>query len=171
MKRLLPITLLFAASIGSLSYAQSPSSVGSEIKQAYTRVKENILKSAQKVPDDVFSFKPTPELRSFAAVVDHVSDSQMRTCSAVLGEQKTADAASKTSKADVVAALEASFAECDKAYESLNDNNFSETFKTPHGQRTKTGALAGNLAHDDEQYGILSVYMRLKNIVPPSSEH
>jgi DinB superfamily len=171
VKRLLSISLLFAASIGGLASAQTASSVGSEIKQAYTRVKENILKSAQKVPDDAFSFKPTPDLRSFAAVIDHVSDSQMRTCSAVLGEQKTADAASKTSKADVVAALEASFAECDKAYESLNDSNLSDTFKSPRGQRTKVGALAGNLAHDNEQYGILSVYMRLKNIVPPSSEH
>jgi uncharacterized damage-inducible protein DinB len=169
VKRILLASLLSAASAGFAS-AQAAPSVSAEIKQAYSRVKDNILKSAEKIPDDAYSFKPTPELRTFAAVVNHVSDSQMRTCSAVLGGQKDANAAAKTSKADVVAALQASFAQCDKAFDSLTDSNASETFKTPRGQRTRIGALTGNIAHDNEQYGILSVYMRLKNIVPPSSE-
>ncbi|MBV9443098.1 MAG: hypothetical protein JO217_10415, partial [Acidobacteriaceae bacterium] len=81
-----------------------------------------------------------------------------------------ANASGKTSKADIVAALQAAFAVCDKAYDSLTDSNASEAITTPRGQRTKIGALAGNLSHDSEQYGIMSVYMRLKNIVPPSSD-
>jgi DinB superfamily len=169
VKRLVIASLLSAASIGIVS-AQTAPSVSAEIKQAYSRVKDNILKSADKVPDDAYSFKPTPELRTFAAVVNHVADSQMRTCAAVIGDQKEASTAARTSKADVVAALQASFTECDKAFDSLTDSNASETFKTPRGQRTRIGALTGNIAHDNEQYGILSVYMRLKNIVPPSSE-
>jgi uncharacterized damage-inducible protein DinB len=169
VKRLLISSILSTACIAVAS-AQTAPSVSAEIKQAYSRVKDNILKSAEKIPDDAYSFKPTPELRTLAAVVNHVSDSQMRTCSAMLGEQKDANAAAKTSNADIVAALQASFTECDKAFESLTDSNASEVFKTPRGQRTKLGALTGNIAHDNEQYGILSVYMRLKNIVPPSSE-
>ena len=68
-----------------------------------------------------------------------------------------------------MAALNEAFAECDKAYESLTDANASEVIKTPRGQRTRLGALIGNTTHDSEQYGIMSVYMRLKGIVPPSS--
>ena len=98
--------ILSAALCGSVASAQTSASLSAEAKQAYTNVKNNILKSAQKMPDDGFAFKPTPELRTFAAVLDHVADSQMRSCSAVLGDPKTGDAASKTSKADVVAALQ-----------------------------------------------------------------
>jgi hypothetical protein len=45
-----------------------------------------------------------------------------------------------------------------------------DTIQTPRGERSRIGALAGNVVHDTEQYGILSVYLRLKGIVPPSSE-
>src|SRR5205823_14166308 len=72
-------------------------------------------------------------------------------------------------KTQIMAALNEAFAECDKAYESLTDANASEVIKTPRGQRTRLGALIGNTTHDSEQYGIVSVYMRLKGIVPPSS--
>ena len=155
---------------GALQAQTGTPSIAAEAKQAYTSVKNNIMKSADKVPDAVYAFKPTPDLRSFAEVLAHVAESQMRTCSAVLGEAKTVDAASKTTKADMTAALQDAFSECDKAYDSLTDANALESIKTPRGQRSRIGALSGNTAHDSEQYGILSVYMRLKGIIPPSSD-
>ena len=160
-----------AVSIACLSgsaalWAQGGGSISADTKQTYNGVKRNIMTAANKMPDDGYSFKPTPEVRSFAQVVDHISDAQMHTCSAVLGEQKTADAASKTSKADVLAALKAAFEECDKAYDALTDTNAMETIKTPRGQRTRLGTLVGNISHDSEQFGIMTVYDRLKGIVP-----
>ena len=38
------------------------------------------------------------------------------------------------------------------------------------GQRSKLAALWGIVAHDNEVYGAMGVYMRLKGVVPPSSE-
>jgi hypothetical protein len=38
------------------------------------------------------------------------------------------------------------------------------------GQRSKLGALIGNTTHDNEEYGYLAVYIRLKGEVPPSSQ-
>ncbi|MBV8832171.1 MAG: DinB family protein [Acidobacteriaceae bacterium] len=171
MRKVCSLVILTGA-FGSAVLAQNggSASVSAEMKQAYATVKNNILKSAEKVPDADYSFKPTPEIRSFAEVLAHVADSQARTCSAISGEHAQANAAGKTSKADIIAALQAAFAVCDKAYDSLTDSNASEAITTPRGQRTKIGALAGNLSHDSEQYGIMSVYMRLKNIVPPSSD-
>lgn len=151
-------------------HAQSSGGVAAEAKQAYNAVKNNILKSAEKMPEESYGFKPTPDIRSFAEVLDHVADSQMRTCAAVAGEQKTPGAMGKTSKADVIAALNDAFAECDKAYDSLTDANASEVIKTGRGQRSRLGALTGNTTHDNEQYGIMTVYMRLKGLTPPSSE-
>jgi uncharacterized damage-inducible protein DinB len=158
-----------APMVGIETRAENP--LSSEIKQSYQTVKNNIIKSAQEMPEENYSFKPTPDIRSFAQVLGHVAESQMHTCSAVMGAPKSIDAASKTSKADLVAALQEGFAQCDKAYGTLTDADASNMIKTPHGQRTKTGALIANTIHDTEQYGILTVYLRLKGLVPPSSRH
>ena len=149
--------------------AQNLSSVITEVKQSYETVKNNLLKSAEKVPDADYNFKPTPEIRSFGEVMGHVVAAQGHTCAAILGEQSSSHQ-KPTSKAEIVSALKNTFAECDKAYGSLTDANATETINTGRGQRTRLGALIGNTTHDVEQYSILSVYMRLKGIVPPSSE-
>ena len=158
-----------APAVGIETRADNP--LSGEIKQAYQTVKNNIIKSAEEMPEENYSFKPTPEIRSFAQVLGHVAESQMRTCSAFTGAQKSVDAASKTSKADVVAALHDAFAQCDKAYDTVTDADAANMIKTPRGQRTRLGALVGNVMHDTEQYGILAVYLRLKGLVPPSSRH
>lgn len=158
-----------AATLHAQSAATTPS-MSAEVKRSYETVKGNLMKTIDKVPDADYAFKPTPEIRSIADVLGHVANAQIHTCSAVLGESKSVDVAGKTSKADISAAVKESFAECDKAYASLTDSNASEAIKTPRGQATRLGALAGNTTHDVEQYAILSVYMRVKGLVPPSSE-
>jgi hypothetical protein len=90
-------------------------------------------------------------------------------CAQVKGEQKTADAGSKTAKADLAAALKASFDECDAAWDSITDANAVEMLGG-RAPRSKLSALIYNTTHDNEEYGYLAVYMRLKGVVPPSSE-
>ena len=170
MSRFRVVVAMCSFACASSVYAQPPAGLAGEVKQAYNSVKNNILKSAEKMPDDAYVFKPTADIRSFAEVLDHVADSQIRVCAAVAGEQKAPSAEGKSAKADVVAALNEAFAECDKAYDSLTDANASETIKTPRGQRTRLGSLVGNTTHDNEQYGIMTVYMRLKGVIPPSSD-
>jgi uncharacterized damage-inducible protein DinB len=150
--------------------AQTTNPLSTEAKQAYTTIKNNLLKMAEKMPEENYAFKPTPDIRSFGQLVGHVADSQLRTCSTVKGETKAGQAASKTAKADLVTALKESIAECDAAYDSITDATAAEIIKTPRGQRTKLGALVGNTTHDNEEYGYMSVYLRLKGVVPPSSE-
>jgi hypothetical protein len=150
--------------------AQNPSPAA-EVKQAYTSVKNNMLKAADKVSDADYSFKATPDVRTFGELVAHVADAQLRTCSMLNGAPKQASAGSKTAKADLVAALKDSYAECDKVYDAITDANALEGLSVGRGgQRTRVGVLWGNVVHDNEMYGYMSVYMRLKGVVPPSSE-
>jgi hypothetical protein len=150
--------------------AQSNNPMSTEVKQAYETVKNNLLEAAEKIPEADYNFKPTPEVRSFAEVLNHVVMAQSHTCGALAGE-KASGMTAATAKDAVIGALKQSFALCDKAYNSLTDANASEMVSTGRGQRTRLGALVGNSTHDVEQYAILSVYLRLKGIVPPSSEH
>jgi hypothetical protein len=155
----------------TLPETRADNPLSGEIRQSYQTVKNNIIKSAEQMPEENYSFKPTADIRNFAQVLGHVAESQMRTCSAVIGAPKSIDAASKSSKADLIAALQEAFAQCDKAYATLTDADAGNMIKTPRGQRTKMGALVANTIHDTEQYGIIAVYLRLKGQVPPSSQH
>ena len=145
-------------------------SIGDAIRQSYSAVKGNLLKAADKMPDAGYAFQPAPEERNFGAWVAHIADAQTAICSRALGTPKAPSAASKTSKADLVAALKDSFDLCDAAYAALNDANANDTVQSFRGPSPRLAVLAFNVAHDNEGYGSMAVYLRLKGIVPPSSE-
>jgi uncharacterized damage-inducible protein DinB len=160
------VSLLVA---GCLS-GQAENPLSAEAKQSYTGIKNNLTKMAEKMPEEHYAFKPVPEIRSFGQLVAHVADSQARTCSMVNGEAKAVNAAQKTTKADLVAALKESFAMCDAAFDALTDAKAVEMIRMGQRQRTRLGALAAMSSHSNEEYGYMAVYLRLKGIVPPSSE-
>ncbi len=153
--------------------AVSPAATGpaAEVQRSYASLKVNIMKSADTMPAELYSFKPTPEVRTFARVVNHISEAQLHSCGAANGTKDLAKVPAETAdKAAVVEALKASYAECDKAYAALTDANLAETFTVGPGKRTRIGLMWGNVSHDNEQYATLALYMRLKGLVPPSSE-
>ncbi len=158
--------LISAASFAGALHAQS---VITESKAAYTGVKNNLVKAAEKMPEDAYGFKPTDGQETFGQRVAHVA-AQIGTCSALTGERKPNQAAGKTAKADLVAALKASFDACDAAWDAMNEKTAVETTAGRGGQVTKLGTLIRNTNHDSEMYGYISVYMRLKGVTPPSSE-
>ena len=169
MKRICFPAVIFLVAISGLSAQSGSNPLSTETKGAYEAVKKNLLATAEKVPEEALAFKPTPEMRTMGEVLGHVIVAQMHTCGALApgGEN---GAAKFTSKKEIEAGLKESFERCDKAYDALTDANAMEMIKTPRGERTRVGSLAGNTTHDVEQYAALSVYMRLKGIVPPSSE-
>ena len=141
-------------------------------KYAYGRVKDVLLRSAEKMPEENYSFKPIDTVRSYGQIVGHVADAQYALCSIALGEKNPAPKIeqTKTSKADLIAALKEAFAYCDKAYDGRTDASASQMVKLRGNDTPKLGVLAFNNMHDMEHYGNLVTYMRLKNIVPPTSE-
>ncbi|HYZ82976.1 MAG TPA: DinB family protein [Bryobacteraceae bacterium] len=169
MKKLSLLALLAGA--GLSTFGQTANPLTSDVKFVYTNAKNNILKSAEKMPEEDYTFKPTPDVRSFAGLLGHIADAQYSFCGAVKGESKRVGVEkSKTSKADLTAALKEAFAYCDAAYDSMTDASGVGMVKLFGTERTKLGVLAFNNAHTYEHYGNLVTYMRMKNLVPPSSE-
>jgi uncharacterized damage-inducible protein DinB len=147
--------------------------ISGAIKVEYGMGKGVITRSADKVPENLYSFRATDDVRTFGQLVGHVADAQYAFCSAVIGEkspQTDSIEKSKTSKADLVAALKDAFAYCDKAYNSMTDADGAKIIKFFGNDSAKLGVLAFNNMHNYEHYGNMVTYMRLKNIVPPSSE-
>lgn len=165
-------SILLLAALGGASglVAQDGNPLSSELKQNFERQKNALLAEADRMPAADYAFKATPEVGTFGSRVAHVADAQIMICSAVKGETKQADTAGKTSKADLTAALRSSFDYCDGAYGSLTDATATQTVKIFGRPQTKLSALWGNLTHDSEMYGYMAVYLRLKGLVPPTSE-
>jgi DinB family protein len=162
--------MMFLAALAGTAglYAQS-NPFSTEVKANYNNTKTNLMKAAEKVSEADYDFKATPDVRTYGQLVGHVADTQMALCGVAKGEQKRGGAGEMTSKADLVAALKASFDYCDSAYDALNDADGAQTVKMFGRDRTKLGVLDFNVIHDNEMYGTMAVYMRLKGIVPPST--
>jgi uncharacterized damage-inducible protein DinB len=141
-------------------------------KFVYGGMKTMLLRTAEKMPEENYNFKPTDAVRSFGQVLGHIADSQYTFCSSVLGEKNPVPKIeqTKTSKADLIAALKDAFAYCDKAYDSMTDASAVQMVKLFGGDTPKLGVLTVNHMHNAGHFGNLVTYMRLKNIVPPSSE-
>jgi|SRR5271165_1718904 len=141
-------------------------------RTAYGAVKNILLRSAEKMPEENYNFKPTDAVRSYGQIIGHVADAQYMFCSIELGE-KNHDLKieqTKTSKAELIAALKGAFAYCDQAYDGMTDASAPQMVKLFGGDTPKLSVLTVNNMHSLEHYGNLITYMRIKNIVPPTSE-
>jgi uncharacterized damage-inducible protein DinB len=142
-------------------------------KGLYSVISGAVVKAAEKMPEENYSFKPTPEVRSFGQLVGHVADANYSFCSLAAGEanpmkdiEKT-----KTSKADLVLVIKSAVAYCNKTYESMTDAKGGEMVKIFGFNLAKLSLYSLNTAHTDEHYGNMVTYLRLKGIVPPTSEN
>src|SRR5882672_7566914 len=94
----LTLFVLGAATV-TTGFAQEAPSLVTEVKGMYTPIKNNWMKMAEKMPEENYSFKATPDVRTFGQMVAHVADSQARTCSTLNGKTESVDAGKKSSKA------------------------------------------------------------------------
>jgi uncharacterized damage-inducible protein DinB len=155
------------------TFAQAPADpLSAGQKKVYTMTKGYLIRAAEKMPEENYAFKPTPEVKSFGEMVGHVADAQYLFSSAILGEKNPAPEIEKTkkTKAELVQALKDAFAYSDKAYDGMTDAQAAQMVKFFGNDSAKLTLLTFNSVHNYEHYGNLVTYMRIKGLVPPSSE-
>lgn len=174
-KSLTTLTLLFLA-LNGVTHAQTQATPPDPIapfRNFYNSTRKNVIGAAEKMPAEHFSFKPTNDVRSYAEMFGHIVDTNYWACAALRGEANpNKDDLEKTlkTKDEVVKAVNASFTYCDVAIKNLTVASLQETFKNGPRETPKTSPLLLLIAHSQEHYGNLVTYLRLKGIVPPSSE-
>lgn len=170
------LVALACAAVAAVAFAQAQSapanSIASGSKTMFGIVSGFVTKTADKVPEDLYAFKPTPEVRSLGQIIAHVAEDHYNICAAALGEKPPVEGIekSKTTKAEIVKALADSVTYCQKALGNLTDANAGDPLPFFGQKLARVSILDFNTAHDYEHYGNLVTYMRLKGIVPPSSE-
>jgi hypothetical protein len=151
--------------------------LATSLQRGYNSFKTNFTQAAEKMPEADYSFKPgsTPEARTYAAAIAHIAQAQFGQCSGIKGvpnpmQGKNLEQELKT-KAEVTKALADSFALCDDLFAQVTDANATEMIKAGMNEVTRAAALYGVIVHGNEMYGTAAVYLRSKNIVPPSTEN
>jgi hypothetical protein len=169
--------------VAATTYSQQPPATGQKIglatslQRGYAGFKTNFTQAAEKMPEADYTFKPgsTPEARTYTQVIAHIAQSQFGQCSGINGVPnpmagKQLEQELKT-KAEVTKALADSFALCDTAFANVTDANATEMVKQGMNEVTRAASLYGVLVHGNEMAGTAYVYLRSKNIVPPSTEN
>lgn len=171
----LAVAFLFVAAVAPAGAQMAPAAgahpLSGSLKRMFDGVKLNLKESAEKVPEADYAFKPTPEVRSFGQLIGHVANAHFGYCARAKGEKSPSaeDFEKTTGKAALLQALNDSIAYCDGLYGSMTDQAAMEMLP---GQNPspRVSTLIFIVSHDNEHYGNLVTYMRLKGIVPPSTE-
>jgi len=175
----LSLVLLSSAANATAQAPAAPQNVGlaQSMQQAYATVKGNLTRAADSMPDTEYGFKlvQVNEVRTFGQWIGHQTDNQLGTCATLRGVPNPTPQGSNnerkwTTKAEYTKALAEAFAFCDPAISSLTDQNALQMIKQGQGETARGGLVSALNAHALETNGILTLYLRAKNIAPPAPE-
>jgi len=160
---------------GGADQLLSPSTAAS-VRAMHGVIRRNLAEAAAAMPAADYAFKPTPQVRSFAELIGHVANANFYFCSQARGEKPNfggTDYGKVTDKAALVKGLNEALASCDAAYDATTDANANQAV-TVQGRSggtptTRALVLTFNTTHNNEHYGNVVVYLRLKGVVPPST--
>ena len=178
-KLILLLPLLTASGFAQSTSPEQSSPMSTWLRDAYTRNRNTIVRLAEKMPEENYGMRPgtQPEVRTFGQQVTHVADYNFLWCSQAKGEKNPnpGNLDKLTSKAEILKVLNDAFSYCESAYNGLTDASGGEMIDITQesGRRTRNlrmGLLTLNYAHNNEIYGSMVIYLRIKNIVPPASE-
>ena len=173
--------VMAASPLAAQQAAQAPPTVAGFVRNLYNGNKNNITRSAEKMPEEFYGLRPgtQEEVRTFAQHLTHVATYNFLWCSQAKGEAnpnagKNLEKTPMT-KAEIAKVLADSFAYCDPVYAGITDATGAEIVQITqeNGREVRQPRLALltlNVAHNNEIYGNIVTTMRIKNIVPPSSE-
>jgi hypothetical protein len=167
----LAVAAILAAAAPAAAQAQA-NPLSANFKASWANISRLLNRMAEKMPEENYRFKPTPEMADFGARIAHAVNFNMRGCATVKGEQKQLTFSPAPTKAEVLAAMKETNAYCDAVFNGLTDADLMKTIAGGRGgPRPAFAILQGTvLEHSQEMYGYMAPYLRLKGIVPPSSD-
>jgi uncharacterized damage-inducible protein DinB len=167
----LPLSIVQPALSAQTPERPSLESLSGGVMQLYQSIRRNIIEAAEAMPEEHYAFRPTEDVRTFGQLVGHVANAQINFCSAGSTDPRPAmgNAEQLASKAELAAALKQSMDFCDRAFAAASDETLHAASTFGQVPITRGYALVYNIAHDNEHYGNMVTYMRMKGLVPPSS--
>lgn len=170
MKRILMLSGVMVLAVAVPTLAQK--AVADALARSAAGTFRNLVESAEKMPEADYSFQATKDTRTFAGFVGHTINAAYNNCARAKGEPNPnkEDLEKVTSKAKLVEAAKAVQAYCDAVYAAQTDASLAEMVAGAQSQVPRGQLLIGVISHNMNEYGQKVILMRLKGIVPPSTE-
>lgn len=148
-------------------------SLQQELLKDWLQMKDTMMKLANEMPEDKYSFKTTPAQRDFGQQVLHVAGGNIINMK-FLGGKAVAPALNRQakSKAEVMKAMADSFDYGAAVIREQNDQSLLEIVQTNRvlGPSSRARVIYFVLGHCWDIYGQMVVYLRLNGGVPPASQ-
>jgi hypothetical protein len=163
------------ATTGSFAQVKPARRVGllQYLQISHSGVTRDLIAAAELMPAADYEFKPSTmaAARTFSGVIAHATGSMFDACARLKGvTNPTPDAEKRVgSKAEVVETLRVAVSFCSEAVTSLDEAGAASYVAQGPAEVPRSAAVAGLLAHNAEMFGISTVYLRAKNLVPPGS--
>jgi uncharacterized damage-inducible protein DinB len=170
--RTFALAAVAAAAIVARPAAQT-ASIHSDFVKDWQGQKDTLVKIAQAMPEDKFSFKATPAQRSFGEHVLHIAQVNMMILQ-TLGSKAPAPQVNMkaTSKADTIKAMSDTFDYGLAILKEQTDQTMVGGVQGPPwmGFSTRARMFEFLVGHTQDTYGQMVVYLRLNGLVPPASQ-
>ncbi|MCI0403601.1 MAG: DinB family protein [Acidobacteria bacterium] len=174
-RTILAVFVLILSSVATASaQGQSAASSAEATLRAWNEAYASVILMAEDFPEDKYDYKATPEVRSFAEQILHVTGTPYFFISVCTGQKSSEGPFTREkykTKAEVVAALKKA-AEAGAAFiRAQGDAGLAKPAKLPWESETRNALWVWNVGarHASEHYGQLVVYYRLNGLVPPAS--
>lgn len=129
-----------------------------------------IVAAAEQVPAADYSYQPTAAVRTMGQLFGHVANANYMFCAGIKAEDNPNPTDfEKSTRSEIIAGLKAAQTYCEGAavFGAAHHHDAREIFGTKGDVSWLT---AFNISHNAEHYGNIVTYMRLKGLVPPSSQ-
>ena len=147
----------------------------SEVLSEVIVQEDKFTRLAEAIPAEKYTWRPAPDVRSFAEVFLHVAAANYNLYKLVgtpppAGFDVKGFEKSTTDKAKVIATLKDSFAHAKKAITAMPDADLDKSLDWFGGKNTERGILLFIVRHAAEHLGQSIAYARFIGVVPPWTE-
>lgn len=158
--------------VAAASPALAQATIHGDLTKDWASQKALLVALANAVPEDKYSFKPTPPQRTFGEHVLHIAQVNMMLTGALGGKTPAPALNMKaTSKADVIKVMSDSFDHAAKVIAEFDNTSIQETIKAAFlGASTRARVMYFLVGHTQDTYGQMVVYARLSGVTPPASQ-
>jgi hypothetical protein len=155
--------------LGTRASAQAPS-VRSDLVQEWSQMKVTMMRLADAMPEDKFGFKPGPALRTYGEQLTHVAEDNINLLK-LLGAQVAVPSIDKTAiaKSAILKTLGDSYDYGSGVLAQQTDASLAAAASLPNWNGTRSRLIWAAIGHAWDEYGVMTVYLRLNGIVPPAS--
>jgi hypothetical protein len=174
MKRLIClVAICFVAPMMARAQDASANPLTASVRKIFDDYSKNLVATAEIMPEEKYSFKPSPENMTFGKTIGHIADVNNAVCSKLFTPPATPfpKSSETDSKAKLVAGLKASVDYCGEQFSKMTDANLSEMVPFFGGKQiTRLGAaLAVEIDYADHYAG-LSMHLRMNGLLPPTAQ-